>query len=132
MIVVDTHVHVGLRKYEPLEALLDQMNRNRVDKAVLVQYMGNPDNTYMTECMRAHPGPQFEMIHKCSCVLDGLATELKFDDYVTLSTLDKAMSIGGERGGSIRDAPSFEAQAKRYRELRTKTEASCFIGAGPR
>ena len=56
MIVVDTHVHVGLRKYEPLEALLDQMNRNRVDKAVLVQYMGNPDNTYMAECMRAHPG----------------------------------------------------------------------------
>ena len=87
---------------------------------------------YVQECMRAHPGPQFEMIHKCSCVLDGLAAELKFDDYVTLSTLDKAMSIGGERGGSIRDAPSFEAQAKRYRELRAKTEASCFIGAGPR
>ena len=87
---------------------------------------------FVQECMRAHPGPQFEMTHKCSCVLDGLATELKFDDYVTLSTLDKAMSIGGERGGTIRDAPSFQAQAKRYRELRTKTEASCFIGAGPR
>jgi L-fuconolactonase len=56
MIVVDTHVHVGLRKYEPVEALLDQMNRNRVDKAVLVQYMGNPDNTYLAECMRANPG----------------------------------------------------------------------------
>lgn len=56
MIVVDTHVHVGLRKYEPVEALLDQMNRNRVDKAVLVQYMGNPDNTYMSECMRSNPG----------------------------------------------------------------------------
>ena len=87
---------------------------------------------YVQECMRAHPGPQFEMTHKCSCVLDALAAELKFDDYVTLSTLDKAMSIGGERGGSIRDAPSLEAQAKRYRELRAKTEASCFIGAGPR
>ena len=87
---------------------------------------------YVQECMRAHPGPQFEMIHKCSCVLDTLATELKFDDYVTLSTLDKAMSIGGERGGSIRDAPSLETQAKRYREMRTKTEATCFIGTGPR
>ncbi len=87
---------------------------------------------YVQECMRAHAGPQFEMIHKCSCVLDTLATELKFDDYVTLSTLDKAMSIGGERGGSIRDAPSLETQAKRYRELRIKTEVSCFIGAGPR
>ena len=87
---------------------------------------------YVQECMRAHPGPQFEMIHKCACVLDALAADLKYDDYVTLSTVSKAMSIGGERGGSIRDAPSFEAQAKRYRELRAKTEASCFIGAGPR
>ncbi|OGG47808.1 MAG: hypothetical protein A3F84_12760 [Candidatus Handelsmanbacteria bacterium RIFCSPLOWO2_12_FULL_64_10] len=56
MTIVDTHVHVGLKKYEPVEALLDQMNRNRIDKAVLVQYMGNPDNTYMAECMRANPG----------------------------------------------------------------------------
>ena len=87
---------------------------------------------YVQECMRTHPGPQFEMIHKCSCVLDAMAKELKFDDYVTLSTLDKAMSIGGERGGAIRDAPSLEAQAKRYRELRAKTEAACFIGAGPK
>ena len=87
---------------------------------------------YVQECMRAHPGPQFEMIHKCSCVLDALAADLKYDDYVTLSTVSKAMSIGGERGGSIRDAPSLEPQAKRYREFQLKSEKACFIGAGPR
>ena len=87
---------------------------------------------YVQECMRAHAGPQFEMIHKCSCVLDALAAELKYDDYVTLSTVSKAMSIGGERGGAIRDAPSLEPQAKRYREFQLKSEKACFIGAGPR
>lgn len=87
---------------------------------------------YVQECMRAHPGPQFEMIHKCSCVLDALAADLKYDDYVTLSTVNKAMSIGGERGSSIRDAPSLEPQAKRYREFQLKSEKACFIGAGPR
>ena len=82
---------------------------------------------YVQECMRAHPGPQFEMINKCSCALDALATSVKYKDYVTMSTITKAMSIGGERGGTIRDAPSLESQAKRYRALQTKAEKACFI-----
>jgi hypothetical protein len=84
---------------------------------------------YVQECMRAHPGPQFEMTHKCSCALDALAKDLKYDDYVTISTVSKAMSIGGERGASIRDAPSLGPQAKRYRELQSKAEQGCFINA---
>ena len=87
---------------------------------------------YVQECMRAHPGQSFEMTHKCSCVLDAVAEQLRFDDYVTLSTISKAMSIGGERGGSIRDAPSFEPQAKRFRELQGKAEKGCFISSQAR
>lgn len=87
---------------------------------------------YVQECMRAHPGPQFEMINKCSCALDALATDVQYEDYVTLSTISKAMSIGGERGGTIRDAPSLETQAKRYRELQTKAEKGCFINSEAR
>ncbi len=82
---------------------------------------------YVQECMRAHPGPQFEWTSKCSCALDALAKDVKYDDYVTMSTVSKALSIGGERGGAIRDAPSLQPQAKRYRELQAKAETSCFI-----
>lgn len=82
---------------------------------------------YVQECMRAHPGPQFEMTNKCSCALDALASDVKYDDYVTMSTISKALSIGGERGGSIRDAPSLEPQVKRYRELQAKAERACFL-----
>lgn len=84
---------------------------------------------YVQECMRAHPGPQFEMQNKCSCALDSLAREVKYDEFVTLSTVGKAMTIGGERGGAIRDAPSLEPQAKRYRELMSRAEKGCFINA---
>ena len=87
---------------------------------------------YVQECMRAHPGPQFEMQNKCSCALDSLAREVKYDEFVTLSTVGKAMTIGGERGGAIRDAPSLEPQAKRYRELMSKAEKGCFINADAR
>ena len=56
MTIVDTHCHVGLRKYEPVESLLFHMEQSGVDNAVFIQYAGNADNTYMLECMAAHPG----------------------------------------------------------------------------
>lgn len=87
---------------------------------------------YVQECMRAHPGPAFEMTNKCACTLDKLAASMKYQEYVTLSTIVKAMSIGGERGGQIRDVPSYEPQVKRYRELVSKAEKACFIGPEPR
>lgn len=56
MIVVDTHCHVGIHKYEPLASLLFHMEQADVDKAVFIQYMGNTDNGYILKCMAAHPG----------------------------------------------------------------------------
>ena len=82
---------------------------------------------YVQECMRENPGPQFEMISKCSCALDALATEIKYDDYVELSTIAKAMSIGGERGSELRDNETLKAPLKRYRELQSKVQKGCFI-----
>jgi hypothetical protein len=82
---------------------------------------------YVQECLRAHPGPQFELINKCSCALDLLARSVKYQDYVTLSTISKAMSIGGERGSAIRDVPSLSPQLKRYREAQARAEKACFI-----
>jgi hypothetical protein len=82
---------------------------------------------YVQECMRAHPGPNYEMVNKCSCALDALAKEVKFDDYVTMNTASNANSIGGERGNTIRDTESLQVQIKRYRELQTRAKSGCFI-----
>ena len=54
--VVDTHCHIGLHKYEPVEALLFHMERAGVDQAVFIQYLGNSDNRYIVDVMDAHPG----------------------------------------------------------------------------
>ena len=87
---------------------------------------------YVQECIRAHPGPNFEMVNKCSCALDKLAGEVKFDDYVSMVTVVKAVSIGGERGGELRDNETIKPQIARYRELQSKAQAACFIAPGPR
>ena len=82
---------------------------------------------YVQECIKNNPGPHFEMINKCSCAIDAMAGEVPYDDYVGMITVVNAMSIGGERGGALRDNESVKPQIKRYRELETKVHKACFI-----
>jgi len=82
---------------------------------------------YVQECVRAHPGQNFEMVNKCSCALDKLALKVKYDDYVTMTTIVKAISIGGERGGDLRDNETIKPQIKRYRDLQSEVQKSCFL-----
>ena len=56
MLIVDTHCHASPYWFEPVEILLDEMARNDVDKAVLIQARGFYDNSYLIECMRRFPG----------------------------------------------------------------------------
>ena len=82
---------------------------------------------YVNECMRANPGLQFEMVNKCSCALDRLASEVTYDDYVSMTTIVNAISIGGERGSEMRDNESLKPQIARYRELQARVTKACFI-----
>ena len=52
--IIDTHCHAGLLKYEPVESLLYHMDHNGVDRAVLIQYAGNSDNSYLIDCLERH------------------------------------------------------------------------------
>ncbi len=83
---------------------------------------------YVQECMRQNPGPFYEMVNKCSCAVDALAREVSFDDYVTMSTITNAMTIGGERGNDLRDNDTLKPQLRRLRELQAKVKQGCFIG----
>jgi hypothetical protein len=82
---------------------------------------------YVQDCMRRNPGPNFEMINKCSCALDHLAAEVSHDDYVEMSTIANAVTIAGERGGELRDNDSLKPALHRYRELQAKVQKACFI-----
>jgi len=56
MMIVDSHCHVSLSWYEPVETLLFQMERYGVSHAVLVQMQGQTNNEYQFECARRYPG----------------------------------------------------------------------------
>lgn len=80
-------------------------------------------------CMQKHQGPFYEMLHKCACALDEVATQLSFADYVELSTIANAMTIAGERGSGIRDNESFKAPLARFKQLNKQAEKVCLINA---
>ena len=82
---------------------------------------------FVEACMHDHPGGHYEMLNKCSCVLDTIAREVPFDDYVTMSTATNANSIGGERGSYIRDVESLQVQIRKFRQLQVQARKSCFL-----
>ena len=82
---------------------------------------------YVEDCIRANPGPYFEMVNKCSCALDALAEQVKYEEFTTMQTISAGMSIGGERGGAIRDVPTLQPELKKYRELQIQVKTGCFI-----
>ncbi|MEE3232977.1 MAG: amidohydrolase family protein [Candidatus Latescibacterota bacterium] len=53
--IIDTHCHAGLHKYEPIESLLYHMRETEVEKAVLIQHGGEFDNSYHIECINKFP-----------------------------------------------------------------------------
>jgi len=82
---------------------------------------------YVEECQHNHPGPPFEMRSKCVCVIDYLASKISHDQYDTLKTATHAMSIGGERGGALRDNPQTRPLINRLKALEAQAAQACFL-----
>jgi hypothetical protein len=82
---------------------------------------------YVQECMRNHPGSRYEMLYKCSCSLDHIAAEIRYDEYVELWTAANAVSIGGERGAQLRDAQMSQDMAKKFRSIEAQAQKDCFL-----
>jgi predicted TIM-barrel fold metal-dependent hydrolase len=56
MNIVDSHSHASQWWYEPVELLAFQLDRNGVERAVLVQVWAELDNGYQAACLRRYPG----------------------------------------------------------------------------
>ena len=82
---------------------------------------------FVLECMREHPGTQYEMMSKCSCVLDQLAKKYSGEAFVEARTMAQAISIAGERGSALRDNEEAHKQARAYREALAMAETDCFL-----
>jgi len=55
MEIIDAYTHCGKSKYEPFERVRSVMSSAGVSRAVLVQHMGEFDNSYIGSCIEAEP-----------------------------------------------------------------------------
>jgi len=55
MDIIDGYCHCGLSKYRPIEDVNLVMNRFGVSRAVLVQHLGEYDNSYIGQVITAQP-----------------------------------------------------------------------------
>lgn len=82
---------------------------------------------FVLECMRGHTGGQFELLNKCSCTIDRLAEQYKYDEFVEAQTMAKAVTIAGERGSTLRDNEDAQNAARRYRASVAESARACFL-----
>lgn len=82
---------------------------------------------FALECMRDHTGGQFELLNKCSCTIDRLAEQYKYDEFVEAQTMAKAVTIAGERGSTLRDNEDAQNAAKRYRATVADAARACYL-----
>jgi L-fuconolactonase len=52
--LIDAYCHCGLSKYKPIEDVLETHRRLGVERAVLIQHLGEYDNSYLQEVVRSH------------------------------------------------------------------------------
>jgi hypothetical protein len=83
---------------------------------------------FVLACMRENPTIGQEAIYKCSCAIDNIANQLKYDDWVDLSTIANATTIAGERGGAMRDLKDGRKMISRFREIQEGAKKGCFLG----
>lgn len=81
---------------------------------------------YVLECMQKHEG-KYEYLYKCSCVIDYIAKEMPYDDYLAMSTALRNQSMAGERGALFRDPPPVKDMASKYKALQASANKACYV-----
>ncbi len=82
---------------------------------------------YVLECAQNYPDKVHqEMIYKCSCAIDEIAKQVKYDDFINDWTSSKAVSIAGDRG-AIREHVMVKAMVKEFKEVQAAAQKICLF-----
>ena len=81
---------------------------------------------YVLECMQKHES-KYEYLYKCSCVIDHIAKQMSYDEYVTVSTALRNQTMGGERGAVFRDPAPVKEMASKYKALQASANKACYV-----
>jgi hypothetical protein len=81
---------------------------------------------YVLECT-SKAGSTLSSLYQCSCVIDMIAEQLSYDEYVESSTFSRYASLAGEAGGIFRDPDRGRKLAKEYQALESASFKACGV-----
>lgn len=79
---------------------------------------------YVQECIVSHGG-KLASLYQCSCVIDEIAKQLSYDEFVEASTFSRYKSLAGERGGLFRDPEHGKKMAANFQALESDAGKRC-------
>ncbi len=82
---------------------------------------------FVQECMSLNGGPTYVNMYGCSCVLDKIAAEISFDDFVHADAFARLRNMRGERGGYFRSSKDSRSARKVLTTLRDEATEQCFV-----
>ncbi len=80
---------------------------------------------YVFGCMAAN-GQTREMLDRCSCSIDEIASILTYDQYLEAETVLSMRRVGGERMSFFRSAAMAESMVADLRRAQAEAEIICF------
>lgn len=88
-------------------------------------YPTNARADYVFICMATN-GQTRDMLDKCSCAIDQIATVLPYDDYVKAETVLSMRQAAGERMAMFRQGAVVNEMVANYRRAEAEAEILCF------
>lgn len=79
---------------------------------------------YVQQCI-AQSGGKLSSLYQCSCVIDEIAKQFSYDEYVEASTFSRYASLGGDRGGLFRDPEHGRKMAKEFQAAESAASKHC-------
>src|ERR1700726_2932373 len=80
---------------------------------------------YVFACMKAN-GETQELLQKCSCSIDVIASIIPYDRYVTTETILSMSQVTGPVGSEFRSTEQARLAMQEFRRAQAEAEVRCF------
>ncbi|PWJ75803.1 hypothetical protein C7441_12061 [Pseudaminobacter salicylatoxidans] len=80
---------------------------------------------YVLGCMKSN-GETQEMLQRCSCSIDVIASIMPYDDYVAAETFKRMSLTTGEKSTLFKESAPAKASAAELRRAQAEADVRCF------
>ena len=82
---------------------------------------------YVFACMASN-GQTRDVLERCSCSIDVIASVLSYEDYVAAETVLRTIQVTGERVAAFRGSARHKAMVSNLRRAQAEADIICFGG----